>query len=899
MPAPAPAVALAANSSVLTMTADALAPGARFDSPETFVSPFTSRGRSPTREIDEIVTLKFPFRFRGWRSRGSADVAFECVSVRGGCFARLSESERTRVNSHAHASSTGLTSKLVRLLESARRHEREVHAFGTALVLQIAFPDVMTRVNRLGAVLALTRVMVKNTERAPDLGVLDSPIAVRSLSAALATTTLTTTTRVIFPALHSQATAATALMSVKLFLKQPPWRGALTRAMSGRRREMDEGARLSLWHERYRWAALRLAKHVPSDPVRMIDAAPLCGVLLFVEGVATRIGALNADEDYGNGILSMSCPSISWSRATRAKRRHVLGSQRAIQAEANLHPNDILKIVRNVTVSSIDAPAQTPTRGTVHMEGVLAICHFAGENAGEDDQDIGRTRSLENAGSTESGSTNNIWRDNRLAHASWATQGWSVALMLRALYLFFTWLPVLTFAIPMLLASKGAPGPLRIGMRKRAWVTLHSAIALCGAAFIKWAQWASTREDIFPKDLCHALQQLHDDAPQHTYSQTLKILANELKCDPRLIFCQFPKLPMASGSVAQVYKARLRKEVATVCADLAKPRKLELNDDGTLDVAVKVRHPNVAKRIFLDFQILRAVAGWADALPGLRGLHLRDTLGQFSHTMTAQTDLRNEAGHLLKFTHNMKNEIQIKAPRPVPGFATEGVLIETFVKGSGLSSAIRQKSARNPELCSLGVHAYLLMLLRDNFMHQDLHPGNIMYSVDQGAKGSSLSTTSMPTDPTSGVVKLELIDFGIADELPQLVRNRFIGFLCFILRGEGEKAADVALTWDAKQTCTDTDALRRDMALLIATKGDIHTQRVDLDALLKDVMGLFRKYMVSIDGIYASLIVSLCVLVGFAKSLDQNINLFEVATPAVMAYALTGNVVGRLFDPNA
>ena len=168
-------------------------------------------------------------------------------------------------------------------------------------------------------------------------------------------------------------------------------------------------------------------------------------------------------------------------------------------------------------------------------------------------------------------------------------------------------------------------------------------------------------------------------------------------------------------------------------------------------------------------------------------------------------------------------------------------------------------------------------------------------------------SSSAPTAPktpeaasgASGVVKLELIDFGIADELPQSVRNKFIGFLCFILRGEGAKAADVALMWDTNQTCTDVDGLRRDMARLIATRGNVFTQRVDLDALLKDVMRLFRKYTVSIDGIYASLIVSLCVLVGFATSLDPNINLFEVATPAVMAYALTGNVVGRLFDPNA
>jgi len=204
-----------------------------------------------------------------------------------------------------------------------------------------------------------------------------------------------------------------------------------------------------------------------------------------------------------------------------------------------------------------------------------------------------------------------------------------------------------------------------------------------------------------------------------------------------------------------------------------------------------------------------------------------------------------------------------------------------------LGSAIKHKTSRNSELCSLGVHAYLLMLLRDNFIHQDLHPGNILYSVENGQ--------SSVDSETAGIVKLELIDFGIADELPKAVRNKFLGFLCFLLRGEGEKAADVALTWDAKQTCTDRVALRRDMARLVSSQGDVYTQRVDLDGLLKEIMQLFRKHGVSIDGIYASLVVSLCVLVGFATSLDPEINLFEVAAPSVMAFALTGDVVGRLF----
>ena len=48
--------------------------------------------------------------------------------------------------------------------------------------------------------------------------------------------------------------------------------------------------------------------------------------------------------------------------------------------------------------------------------------------------------------------------------------------------------------------------------------------------------------------------------------------------------------------------------------------------------------------------------------------------------------------------------------------------------------------------------------------------------------------------------------------------------------------------------------------------------------------------------VYASLVVSLCVLVGFATSLDEHLNLFEVAVAAFLSYSVTGDVVGKLYE---
>lgn len=64
---------------------------------------------------------------------------------------------------------------------------------------------------------------------------------------------------------------------------------------------------------------------------------------------------------------------------------------------------------------------------------------------------------------------------------------------------------------------------------------------------------------------------------------------------------------------------------------------------------------------------------------------------------------------------------------------------------------------------------------------------------------------------------------------------------------------------------------------------------------MKAVLGLASRLEVTVDSAYAGLAIGVCVLVGFASSLDPGVNLMDAATPCLLAYALTGRVVGRLY----
>jgi hypothetical protein len=172
-------------------------------------------------------------------------------------------------------------------------------------------------------------------------------------------------------------------------------------------------------------------------------------------------------------------------------------------------------------------------------------------------------------------------------------------------------------------------------LRRRAYRLLLGSCAAAGPSFIKWAQWASSRRDLFPDEFIDVVGSLQDAAPTHAGAHSARAVAAAFGSPPGELFEEFSAEAVASGSIAQVHRARLR-----------------LPCGGSLPVAVKVRHPDVAARIATDFRLLGLLASAAGRVRALRGLSLRQSVAQFTATMTAQCDLRVEAAHALRFANN-------------------------------------------------------------------------------------------------------------------------------------------------------------------------------------------------------------------------------------------------------
>lgn len=276
-----------------------------------------------------------------------------------------------------------------------------------------------------------------------------------------------------------------------------------------------------------------------------------------------------------------------------------------------------------------------------------------------------------------------------------------VVLLLRALYLAILFSPSIMMA----------PFADSFGIQfRKMWLqVVHRTLERAGPAFIKWGQWAATRPDLFPRDLCTKLSELHTKAPEHSFAYTRKTIEKAFGRKLSEIFENFEETPVASGSIAQVHRASLRFRYP---GQQMKP----------MVVAVKVRHPGVGESIRRDFVIINSVAKISNFIPTLKWLRLDESVQQFAVFMMSQVDLAREAAHLSRFIYNFRQWKNVSFPKPVYPLVHPAVLVETYEQGESVSHYVdelqgheRLKSA----LAHIGTHALLKMLLVTFYIYFD------------------------------------------------------------------------------------------------------------------------------------------------------------------------------------
>lgn len=426
--------------------------------------------------------------------------------------------------------------------------------------------------------------------------------------------------------------------------------------------------------------------------------------------------------------------------------------------------------------------------------------------------------------------------------------GEAIFLFLRAVYLAILFSPCVAMA----------PFADLFGVEfRKFWLhILHRTLEKAGPAFIKWGQWAATRPDLFPQDLCEKLAELHSRAPAHCFAFTKKTIEKAFGRKLGEIFERFEEEPVASGSVAQVHRATLKYKYA------GQPIKPTL-------VAVKVRHPGVSEAIRRDFTILNVFAKMSNLIPTLKWLRLDESLQQFAVFMMSQVDLAREAAHLSRFIYNFRRWKDVSFPKPLYPLVHPAVLVETFEHGESVMHYVDEFEGNDrikTALAHIGSHALLKMLLVDNFIHADMHPGNILVRVNHRRPQKQLFE-SRP--------HVIFLDVGMTAELSNRDRVNLLEFFKAVALRDGRTAAQSTLRLSKQQNCPNPGAFIEEVEKYFNFWGSPEGGSLHSADCMQQLLELVRHHRVNIDGNVCTVIVTTLVLEGWQRKLDPEYNVMD------------------------
>lgn len=232
--------------------------------------------------------------------------------------------------------------------------------------------------------------------------------------------------------------------------------------------------------------------------------------------------------------------------------------------------------------------------------------------------------------------------------------------------------------------------------------------------------------------------------------------------------------------------------------------------------------------------------------------------------MRAQLDLRNEALNLIRFNSDFAEDERVIFARPL--WASEGVLVQSWEAGVPLPRYLHSNApaSERRSLARLGLHMYLRMMLEHNFVHADLHPGNIAVR-----------------HLSDGRPALVLYDVGLTTEATETDWEHFKQLFRAIVVGNGAHGAELMIRYARRQEIQphEREAFKADMDALFSAVRSAALRDVDVGAVLRTILALVRTYRVQIEGNFATLCVSTAVLEGIGRQLDPEMNLLDEALP--------------------
>jgi len=375
---------------------------------------------------------------------------------------------------------------------------------------------------------------------------------------------------------------------------------------------------------------------------------------------------------------------------------------------------------------------------------------------------------------------------------------------------------------------------------------LAAALSELGPSFIKLGQVLSVRPDLVGAGIAEDLGRLRDRLPPFPWDEAKASVEAELGRPLEELFAGFEPEPVAAASVAQVHFA----ETA----------------DG-VPVAVKVLRPGVEAAFARDLKLFAWLADAAERrIAGMARLRPRDVVATLNDWVNIELDLRLEAAASSELRDNFRDDPDVVVPQV--DWQRTGRRVMTSARIAGIPiedrDALVAAGIDPSAVAARVIRVFLKQALRDGYFHADMHHGNLFVAPDG---------------------RIELVDFGIMGRLDIRTRRFMAEMLGAFLTGNWRRAAEVHFEAGYVPADRDVDSFAQACRSIGEPILDRPVTEISIGRLLAQLFQITETFGMRTQPHLLLLQKTMVTVEGVARSLDPQINFWDVARPVIEDWA--------------
>lgn len=378
---------------------------------------------------------------------------------------------------------------------------------------------------------------------------------------------------------------------------------------------------------------------------------------------------------------------------------------------------------------------------------------------------------------------------------------------------------------------------------KKSPSNLRKAFEELGPTFIKIGQILSTRPELIREEYILELSKLQDSVPAEQFEDMAKVFYDEFYKNIEDEFLFIDKNPVASASIAQVYRGVLK--------------------NGN-DVVIKIQRPHIKEKMSMDFEILLSLSEKINKIFKETIVNPKEILLEIKLSTEKELNFNFEAENIERFRELNKEIPCIYAPYIISELTGNKILTLENINGFKINDmkAIELLGYDREDIARKLTLSYFKQVLKDGFFHGDPHPGNILIREGQ----------------------ICFIDFGIVGVLSKEKQCELNSAIAAVANEDIDKLTDFVMNVGIKGGKVDREVLYKDIEYIFRNYYTTSLKNIKISILFQEISSIAKRNNLRLASDFTMLVRTMVMVEGLVVDLSPELNIIGLVIPYVKDY---------------